>query len=365
MATLTLPAIQNTVTPSAPATPLDPRVISFGTLFSPNQFTMEYNHGEWINPRIEPVNPFHLHPATVTLHYAQEIFEGLKAYRHADGQITLFRPEMNARRLARSAARMAMPAINEDFFVKSLIELVATERNYIPEAPGCLYLRPVMFGSDPAIGVHSSHQFIYYVLASPSGGYFKDVPSGLGAVDVLICTSVARAAEGGTGSVKTAANYAVTLKIIMEAKAQGLAQVLFLDAARKSRVEEMGGMNIMFVRNGQVVTPALTDTILPGVTRDSILAVARDLGIGASEETLQIDDVLAGIRSGEITEAIACGTAAVLTGIRSFRLESSGENVHLAAAPGPVTKALYERLVDIQFGRYPDTHNWLKPVCKL
>src|SRR5436305_13595806 len=146
-----------------------------------------------------------------------------------------------------------------------------------------------MICSDPAIGVHTSHQFIYYVLASPSGSYFREVPSGLGAVDVLICTSVARAAEGGTGSVKTAANYAVTLKIIMEAKAMGCAQVLFLDAARKSRVEEMGGMNVMFVRKGQVVTPALSGTILPGVTRDSILTVARDLGIGASEETLEID----------------------------------------------------------------------------
>jgi branched-chain amino acid aminotransferase len=350
--------IANAAVATSPEHPLDPRKLEFGRVFAPDQFVMEYRDGHWGNARIEPLGTFSMHPAAVALHYAQEIFEGLKAFRQPDGSVRLFRPEMNARRMNSSAARMAMPEIDEELFVRACAELSAAERNYIPEYPGCLYLRPVMFATEPCIGVRAAQEFLFFVLALPSGSYFKEVPTGLGAVDVLVSHSVARAAEGGTGAVKTGGNYAVTLKITMEAKRLGCAQVLFLDASEKRRIEEMGGMNILFVRNGALVTPALTGTILPGVTRDSILALAKDLGIPASEDTLFIDEILRGIEDGSVTEAIACGTAAVLTAIRSFKTED-GRTIHLPEAPGRVTQAVYQKLVDIQYGRAADTHGWL------
>ena len=355
--------IRNLAQPSVEANVLDPRTLEFGRHFTPNFFIMEYSGGEWRTPRIQPLEKLSLHPAALVLHYAQEIFEGLKAYRWENGTIALFRPEMNARRMNASADRMSMPRIDQEFFVRALTDFVRQERSHVPGFPGSLYLRPVMFGSEAAIGVKTANEFIFFIMGLPSGSYFKDVPAGAGAVDVFVSRTVARAAAGGTGNVKTGGNYAVTLKVIAEVKKFDCAQVLFLDAVNKRRVEELGGMNVFFVRDGELVTPALTDTILPGVTRDSILTVARDLGIRASEETIYIDDVLKGIQDGRITEAIACGTAAVLTGIRTLRMED-GDTVHLPEAPGPVTAAVYERLVGIQYGRHADTHGWMTLVHK-
>lgn len=349
---------------SKPEMPLDPHALEFGRTFSPNHFVMQYEKGEWGNPRIERLQGFLVHPAAIGVHYGQEIFEGLKAFRQASGRIVLFRPDRNARRMNRSAERMAMPAVDEKFFVRALTEFVEVERHFVPEAPGCFYLRPVMFATEPGLGIRASEDFVFFIVGSPSGNYFKEVQSGVGAIDVLVSRSVARAAEGGTGSAKCGGNYAVTLKVTREAKRDWhCAQVLFLDAAHKSRIEEMGGMNIMFVRRGALITPALTDTILPGVTRESLLVLARDLGLDASEETVHIEDVVDGIKSGDVREAIACGTAATVTAIRSFRFED-GTQLQLEAAPGPVAMGLQERLQGIQFGRYPDEHGWLTTVTE-
>jgi branched-chain amino acid aminotransferase len=279
--------------------------------------------------------------------------------------VVLFRPDMNARRMNQSAERLSMPAIDEAFFVEALARLVEQERFYIPAAPGSLYLRPVMFGTEPCVGVRSSSDFVFYVLALPTGSYFKEVSRGTGMVDVLVSESVARAAKGGTGHVKAAANYAVTLQVIMEARRKGCAQVMFLDAAERTRIEEMGGMNVFFVRDGQLVTPPLTNTILNGITRDSMLRVAPDLGIRAREEVLHIHEVVRDIENGRITEAIACGTAAVLTGIRSLKFED-GRVVRLPGeGAGPVTSAVYDRLVGIQYGEYPDPYGWITEVCRV
>jgi branched-chain amino acid aminotransferase len=271
---------------------------------------------------------------------------------------------MNARRMNQSAERLSMPPIDEALFLEGLSRLVEHERFYIPAAPGSLYLRPIMFGTEACIGVRSSSDFIFYVLALPTGAYFKE-SRGTGMVDVLVSESVARAAKGGTGHVKAAGNYAVTLQVIMEARRKGCAQVLFLDAAERTRVEEMGGMNVFFVRDGELITPPLNQTILNGITRDSMLRVAPDLGIPAREEVIHIDDVVRDIESGRITEAIACGTAAVLTGIRSLQFEN-GRVVRLPGdTAGPVTSAVYDRLVGIQYGEHPDPYGWITEVCRV
>ncbi|HET8549295.1 MAG TPA: branched-chain amino acid aminotransferase [Bryobacteraceae bacterium] len=360
-----MPEIQIMSRVTTPRQILNPRDIEFGRTFAPDWFVMEYQDGAWRNPRIEEVRPLALHPAAVALHYAQSAFEGLKAYLHADGRVVLFRPDMNARRMNKSAERLSMPPIDEELFITALSRLTEQERFYIPPAPGSLYLRPVMFGTEPCIGVRSSSEFIFYVLALPTGSYFREVSRGTGMVDVLVSESVARAAKGGTGHVKAAGNYAVTLQVIMEARKKGCAQVLFLDAAERTRVEEMGGMNVFFVRDGTLITPPLTNTILNGITRDSILRVAPDLGIPVREEVIDINDVVREIESGRITEAIACGTAAVLTGIRSLQFED-GRVVRLPGnAAGPVTSRVYDRLVGIQYGDDPDPYGWITEVCRV
>ncbi|MFN7934877.1 MAG: branched-chain amino acid aminotransferase [Bryobacteraceae bacterium] len=348
--------------PQAAPPSLDPKNIAFGKMFTPHFFCCEYRGGQWQNARIEPVHNFSLHPAALVFHYAQAIFEGLKAYEHADGSIALFRPEMNARRFNASAARMSMPHVDEQLFLDAVHELVKADHAYTPSFPGSLYVRPTLIGTEPCIGVKSSSEFIFFILTLPAGSYFPELPSGAGAVDVLISESVVRAARGGTGHVKAAANYAVTLQVITQAKEVGCAQVLFLDSSNDRRVEEMGGMNILFVDGGELVTPALGGTILNGVTRDSILTLARDMGLKVREEAYGFGDMLARIRSGRITEVMACGTAAVITGIRGFKLENGDRIAVGDAAPGPVTNQLFEQLQGIQYGRIPDRHGWVTQV---
>ena len=341
---------------------LEAKDIVFGKTFAPHLFLCEYVHGDWQNPRIEPMRSFALHPAALVLHYAQAIFEGMKAFRQADSSVALFRPELNAKRFNSSAERMCMPHVPEDLFLSAVSELTRVEEAYVIPEPGSLYLRPVMIGTEAFIGVRTSSEFIFYVLALPSGAYFSGVHGGPGAVHVLISNSVARAAKGGTGAVKAAANYAVTLKVISDAKASDCAQVLFLDSTPEQRVEEMGGMNIMFIENGTLVTPPLSGTFLPGVTRDSILKLAVDLGIRVREEAYPFAQLLPKLKNGEIQEAFACGTAATITGIDSFRTED-GKTFKLGA-PGKITQQLYERLVSIQYGRASDEHSWLRPVVE-
>jgi len=326
---------------------------------------MEYREGSWQDPRIESLRSFDLHPAAIVFHYGQAIFEGLKAFRHADGKIVLFRPEMNADRLNRSAGRLDMPAIDAGFFLEAASALVDHESSFVPPAPGSLYLRPTMIGIEPCIGVKSANEFLFYILALPAGSYFKEVIDNAGSIRVLISESSTRAARGGTGNVKAAGNYAASLKITSLAKSLGCAQVLFLDAVERSYVEEMGGMNIFFVKNDTLITPSLSDTILAGITRDTILHLARDFGIPVQEEPVHIGDVISGIQSGTITEALACGTAASVTGIGAFQFED-GHAISVGyTCPGPLTNMLFDRIRSIQFGEFPDDHRWLFQVRAL
>jgi branched-chain amino acid aminotransferase len=361
-----MPQIANLVHPSRPSQPLDPAHLDFGKVFSPNFFVADYHNGEWLNARIQRIEPFSLHPASVVFHYAQTVFEGLKAYRHDDGRIVLFRPELNARRFQLSTDRLRIPVIPEEFFLDAVRALVENERHFVPALPGCMYIRPAVMGVDASLGVKSSSDFVFWILTLPSGPYFKNAGEGCGAVDVFVAQSTVRSAHGIMGSVKAGANYAGTLKVTEEAKALGCAQVLFLDSAEHRYIEEMGGMNVMFIENGRRLrTPPLTDTILNGVTRASLLEIANDLNLETSEEPITIDDVVAGIKSGAIAEAFACGTAAVVVGIRNLKFEN-GDTLQVGTScPGTVTRRLYDALTAVQFGKAPDKHGWVREVCQV
>lgn len=341
---------------------LDPKDIEFGRTCTPNFFICEYRGGKWQEPRIEALHRFAMHPAANVFHYGQAIFEGLKAYRHGGDGLALFRPELNAQRFAESAERMGMPLVGEELFLEAVHRLVDIERAFVPKAPGTLYIRPTMIGTEACLGVRSSTEFSFYVITLPSGAYFKEMVGGTGTVRVFVEQSTSRAAPGGTGAVKAAANYAVTLKTISDAKQRGCGQVLYLDAVRRKRVEELGGMNVFFVRDGELITPTLNGTILPGVTRASLLELGPSLGIPAREEDIDIDQVVAGVESGSITEAIACGTAATVIGISEL-VFGDGRVLRIGGGTlGSVTRRLFDEIQAIQFGTGPDPFGWISPV---
>ena len=340
--------------------------VEFGTMFTPNMFMMHYRDGAWRDARIEPLTKICLHPGATVFHYAQEVFEGLKAFRQTSGNIVLFRPEMNARRMNQSARRLAMPDIPEDVFLEAVSRLVEVERDNVPPSPGCLYIRPTMIGIQPLVKVAAANEYLFFILTLVTGPYFKGT-SGRdpGAVDVFVAQSVTRASPGGMGAVKAGANYAGTLNITAKAvKEFGCGQVLFLDARNGQLIEEMGGMNVGFVVDGCLVTPPLSGTILPGVTRDSLLTICKDLGIPTRVEPIEIEQLVAGLTSGRVTEAFACGTAAVVTGIRSFKFEDGRVVQVPGQTPGPVSQALFDRLRAIQYGDYPDRYGWVRVVCR-
>jgi branched-chain amino acid aminotransferase len=350
---------------SAPPADLDlnPNKLEFGRMFAPLWFRAWYRNGAWERGRVEPWTNLQLHPAAIVLHYAQTIFEGLKAYKHQDGTVALFRPDMNAHRMNHSAARMAMPQIPEQLFLEGIRTLVDCQREWIPENPGSLYIRPTMIGTEACIGVRASSEYLFYAIVLPSGGYFPGVPSGSTAtVRVLVSEKVGRSAIGGTGDAKTGGNYAVTLEVTTVAKKKGCAQVMFLDTHGGRTVEEMGGMNVFFLRGDTFVTPPLTGTLLAGITRDSILKLAPTLGIKVKEERIVWDELLAGVKSGEVREAFACGTAAVITGIESFVLEDGAEVQVGDGKCGPVTHKLFDALRSIQFGESKDPFGWVVKV---
>jgi branched-chain amino acid aminotransferase len=346
----------------SPSYSLDPNTLEFGRNFTPNFFIAEYKGGKWQNPRIEALREFTLHPAANVFHYAQAIFEGMKGYRHPGQKLALFRPEMNAQRFNVSAVRMGMPEVDEQLFLEAVHKLVDVERAFVPEPPGTIYIRPAMIGTEAGLGVRSSNEFFFFVITLPSGGYFKGVAAGTGTVPVYVEQETIRAAPGGTGAVKAAANYAVTLKTISDAKERKCGQVLYLDALRRQRVEELGGMNVFFVRNGELITPTLNGTILPGVTRDSLLILGNSLGISSREQDIDIDDVVREVKSGTITEAIACGTAATVVGISELVFANGTVLPVGNRVLGPVTKRLFDEIQAIQFGTAPDRFGWVSPV---
>ena len=332
----------------------------FGRVFSDHMVTIRYSDSRgWHDARIEPRAPISLDPAAAVLHYAQEIFEGLKAYRTADGGATLFRPEENARRFQQSAERLAMPILPEKAFLDACDLLVSTDREWIPGGDGSLYLRPFMFANEIFLGVKPSSDYLFMVIASSVGAYFKtDVP----AVSVWVSTEYTRAAPGGTGAAKCGGNYAASLLAQAEATRRGCDQVVFLDAKEQRWVEELGGMNVFFVfDDGSLSTPPLGGTILPGITRSSLIALAKDKGIKVREERYSIDQWRTDAGTGRLREAFACGTAAVVTPIGTVR-SKDGEFRIGNGGSGAKTEELKAVLVDIQRGRAADPYGWVHKV---
>ena len=331
----------------------------FGRVFTDHMSIVRYNQTKgWHDARVESRANFPLDPAAAVLHYAQEIFEGLKAYKRDDGGVNLFRPDANAKRFQSSADRMAMAPVPEAVFIEAVDQLVRIDRAWIPGGEGSLYLRPFMVASEIFLGVKPSAEYIFAVIASPVGSYFKGGPA---PVSIWVSENYTRAAIGGTGAVKCGGNYAASLRAQAEAIERGCDQVVFLDAVERRYVEELGGMNVFFVfEDGSLLTPPL-GTILPGITRDSIIALAKDAGLRVREETYSIDQWRADAASGKLKEAFACGTAAVISPIGKV-CSTSGDFQISGGVAGPVAMGMRKKLVDIQYGRTNDPHNWIKQV---
>ena len=332
----------------------------FGRVFTDHMVTIRYSEGKgWHDAQVVARAPIPMDPAAAVLHYSQQIFEGLKAYRIGDKSAVLFRPEENARRFQKSAERLAMPQLPEALFLEAIDQLVKVDRDWIPDGDGSLYLRPFMFASEVFLGVKPSSEYLFIVIASPVGSYFKSKDS---AVSLWVSEDFTRAAPGGTGAAKCGGNYAASLLAQMEASKHGCEQVVFLDAVEKRWIEELGGMNIFFVFNdGSMVTPPLGGTILPGITRASIMTLAKDQGIKVREAQYSLDEWRKDAASGRVKESFACGTAAVLTPIGTVK-SRHGDFVIGNGGSGAQTERLKAALIDIQRCRAPDPHGWVKKV---
>jgi len=340
--------------------------LGFGKLFTDHMIVIPYHEasGGWGRGALKPYGPITLDPAASVLHYGQAIFEGFKAYAQPDGHIRTFRPEANGRRFNTSADRLAMPNLPVELFVEASDLLIRTEREWVPAEVGeSLYLRPFMIATEAALGVKPASDYLFMLIASPSGAYFS---GGVKPVTVWISQEYVRAAPGGTGFTKCAGNYAASLIAQAQAKDKGCDQVVWLDAVERRYIEEMGGMNIFFVyqEKGEavLVTPELTGTLLPGVTRLSLLQLAKDLGYRAEERRVTVDEWEAALKEGRMTEAFACGTAAVITPIGLVK-SSKGDWSINNGATGPVAEKLRAALLNIQHGLAPDTHGWMHDVC--
>ncbi|MGK5042802.1 branched-chain amino acid aminotransferase [Janthinobacterium sp. GB1R12] len=337
---------------------------AFGRIFTDHMVVIPYRDGKWQQGELKAYGPLMLDPSASSLHYGQAIFEGYKAFAQPDGSIKTFRPEQNAERFNRSAARLAMPAIPVELFLEAGDALISQDRNWVPKNTGeSLYMRPLMIATDPYLGVRPSEEYLFVLFASPAGAYF---PKGVKPVTVWISEDFVRAAPGGTGEAKCAGNYAASLMAQSQAQEKGCDQVVWLDAVHREYIEEMGGMNLFFVyKDGEkvtVVTPELTGTLLPGITRRSLLEMAKDLGYATEERKLSVQQWRDDIASGRMTEVFACGTAAVITPVgvakaNGFEMTiNNNEN-------GAVTLALREALLGLQHGTAPDTHGWMHKVC--
>lgn len=338
----------------------DESQLGFGKYFADRMLLVEWKAGQgWCDARIEPYAPFVLDPACLVFHYAQEIFEGLKAYKWPDGRVALFRPEMNARRFNHSAERLCMPDIPEELFLKGIEQLVALEKDWIPTAPGTsLYIRPTMIAVEPVLGVKPSDHYYFYVILSPVGAYYA---AGFNPVNILVEDHYVRAVPGGTGEAKTGGNYASSLKAGLEAKKKGYDQVLWLDGREQRFIEEVGAMNMFFAYGNKIVTAPLTGSILSGVTRDSVMKLALTLGCEIEERQIDVNELMADIRSGEVTEAFGSGTAAVITPVG--KLCYKDECLQLSGgAVGELTQKLYNTLTGIQTGKLKDEFGWVRFV---
>ncbi|MFI6057324.1 branched-chain amino acid aminotransferase [Streptomyces sp. NPDC051286] len=329
----------------------------FGRYFTDHMVIIKWTEGRgWHDGQLVPYGPLSIDPATNVLHYAQEIFEGLKAYRHPDDSVALFRPDANARRFQASAHRLAMPELPVETFIAACDALVQQDKAWVPAHGGeeSLYLRPFMIASEVGLGVKPANEYLFIVIASPAGAYF---PGGVKPVSIWLSEDRVRAVPGGMGDAKTGGNYAASLLAQAEAAAKGCDQVAYLDAVEHTWVEELGGMNLYFVYGNKIVTPELTGSLLAGITRDSLLAVARDLGYESEEGRVSIDQWKADTENGSLTEVFACGTAAVITPVGTVK-SKRGEWTQANGQPGEVTMKLRKALLDIQTGAAEDKHGW-------
>ncbi|WP_431776965.1 branched-chain amino acid aminotransferase [Streptomyces cucumeris] len=329
----------------------------FGRHFTDHMVTVRWTEGRgWHDAQLVPYAALPLDPANMTLHYAQTIFEGLKAYRQPDGTVATFRPEQNAERFQASARRMAMPELPVETFIAACDALVTQDRAWVPgTGEESLYLRPFMFATEVGLGVRPANEYLFVVIASPAGAYF---PGGVRPVSVWLSEEYVRAAPGGTGAAKAGGNYAASLVAQAQAAEQGCDQVVWLDAIERRWIEEMGGMNLYFVYGDRIVTPELSGSLLPGITRASLLRIAADLGHEVSEGRISVDDWREGNADGSLTEVFACGTAAVITPVGSVKSARGSWTVG-DGEPGAVTMKLRRALLDIQTGAAPDTHGWM------
>lgn len=339
----------------------DQSELSFGVHFSDHMFNMDYHPDKgWHTPRIEPYAPLVLDPATMVLHYGQGIFEGMKAYQTADGRIQLFRPDENFKRLNYSARKLCIPEVEGTFVLKALKELITIEKDWVPSQPGTsLYIRPTIIATDPFLGVRASHTYRFFIILSPVGAYY---PEGFNPVKIMVTRDHVRAVRGGVGDTKTLGNYAASLLAGDEAHKAGYTQVLWLDGVEQKYVEEVGAMNIFFVIDDEIVTPALSGSILPGITRKSLLELARHWGMKASERRISIDEVVAAHGAGRLSEVFGSGTAAVISPVGELKV---GEKVlHVGDGKvGPMAHKFFDAIMDIQYGRAEDPLGWVEPVA--
>ena len=347
-----------TITKTATPAPLKAEEsLGFGKVFTDHMFVMDYNsESGWHDARIVPFGRISLHPASTVLHYGAEIFEGLKAYRRADGGVQLFRPMENIRRMNRSAERMCLPLLDEQDALQILETFVKLEERFVPYSFGTsLYLRPFLFGNDETLGVHAVHNATFMLIASPSGSYYKE---GINPVNIMIESEDVRTVRGGTGFAKCGGNYAASTRAGERAAKMGYAQVLWLDGVERKYIEEVGAMNVMFKIGDEIVTPMLTGSILPGITRKSCIEVLKDLGYKVSERLLSVDELISALESGELKEAWGCGTAAVVSPIGKLAYGDKEYSVGNGKI-GEITQQLYDLLTGIQWGKIEDKFGWV------
>lgn len=336
--------------------------LGFGKIFTDHMFVMDYTRGKgWHDPRIVPFQDITLSPAAMVFHYGQEMFEGLKAYKGADGKNYLFRPDMNAKRTNNTNDRLCIPRVPEEDYVQAVKAIVSVDQDWIPTEPGTsLYIRPFIIATEPFLGVDVSETFQFYIILSPSGAYYE---SGLEPVGIWIEDDYVRAVRGGMGFAKTGGNYAASLAGQVKAHNDGYSQVLWLDGVERKYIEEVGAMNIFFKIDGKVVTPMLNGSILPGITRDSVLRICRDWGLPTEERRISVEELLQAQKEGKLEEVFGTGTAAVVSPVKE--LDWKGDKVFISGGKiGELTQKLYDTLTGIQWGKLPDTRGWIVPVCK-
>ena len=348
------------ITPVSPdkskSKPTNDAALGFGDIFTDHMFLMDFEAGKgWYDPRVVPYGDFNIDPAAMALHYGQEIFEGLKAYHGHDGGIYLFRPKDNFIRFNRTASRLCMPEVDVEFALEGMIKLVLMEKEWIPKTEGTsLYIRPTMIATEPHLGVRPATRYLFFIILCPVGAYYKE---GFNPIRIYVEDEYVRAAIGGTGAIKAAGNYAASLLAAEKAKEKGFTQVLWLDAAEKKYIEEVGTMNMFFVIDDEVITAPLNGSILPGITRDSVIHMIKDWGIKISERSLSIDEVISAAKSGRLKEAFGTGTAAVVSPVGDITYRNEDFTISNGDT-GALSQRLYNEIFDIQYAKKEDPYNW-------